>query len=90
MVVMLKANALILRQSLGQLLKRLAKASEPILIEKNRQPVAVLVSVEDYQKRFVDHALDDKRKQMIEKIKKANIPLPKGLTSLDLIQEIRS
>lgn len=90
MKCMLKANALILRQSLGQLLKRLVKTREPILIEKNRQAVAVLVTVEDYQKRFVDHDLNDKRKQMIEKIKKADIPLPKGMTSLDLIREIRS
>lgn len=87
---MIKTNALKLRQSLGSLLKKLEKNGEPILIERNRHPAAVLISIEEYQKRFVDHDADQQREIMVAKIKSAKAKLPAGKTSLDLIREMRS
>ena len=87
---MQKTNALKLRQSLGAVLKRLKKTGEPILLEKNREPAAVIISIDDYQRRFADYDADRKREAAVEKIKRANIRLPAGKTSLDLIHEIRS
>ncbi|MBI2340866.1 MAG: type II toxin-antitoxin system Phd/YefM family antitoxin [Deltaproteobacteria bacterium] len=87
---MQKTNALKIRQNLGAMLKRLKKTGEPILLEKNREPAAVIISLEDYQKRFADYDADRKREAAVEKIKQANIKLPPGKTSLDLIREIRS
>lgn len=85
----MKATALQLRQSLGAILKKLASTGRPILIEKDRMPAAVLISIEDYQKRFVDVQADALREKLVEKIKKARLPLPDGVSSLDLIREIR-
>ncbi|MBI4366490.1 MAG: type II toxin-antitoxin system Phd/YefM family antitoxin [Deltaproteobacteria bacterium] len=87
---MQKANALKLRQSLGKLLSRLRETGEPILIEKGREPAAVLISLADYQKRFVDHVADQAREALIKRIKSADIRLPAGTTTLTLIRELRS
>ena len=83
-------NALKMRQNLGRVLKILAASGSPILVEQNRKPVAVLISIEDYQKRFVDVEADLQREEIIKKIKAAQIQLPKNKTTLDLIREIRS
>ncbi|MBI2059654.1 MAG: type II toxin-antitoxin system Phd/YefM family antitoxin [Nitrospirae bacterium] len=51
---MQKVNALQLRQSLGKILRKLEKTGEPILVEKNREPKAVLVTVKDFKERYLD------------------------------------
>ena len=87
---MQKTNALKLRQNLGAIIDRLRRSGEPILVEKGRQPVAVLISLGDYEKRFVDVAADLKRRELVEKIRKADIKLPPGKSSLDIVRELRS
>jgi PHD/YefM family antitoxin component YafN of YafNO toxin-antitoxin module len=87
---MKKTNALALRQNLGSIIDQLCKQGEPILIEKGRQPVAVLISLDDYRKRFVDVAADIQRRELVEKICMAKIKLPPGKSSLDIVREIRS
>lgn len=87
---MQKANALQLRQNLGAIVDKLRKSGEPILLERDREPVGVIISIEDYKKRFVDVDADIARKKIIAEIKAAQIKLPKGKASLDLIRELRS
>lgn len=87
---MLKTNALKMRQNLGHVLKRLAKTGSPVLVERNRKPAAVLISLKDYNERFADIQADKRREALVAKIKSANLRLPKGKTSLDFIREIRS
>ncbi|MBI4405311.1 MAG: type II toxin-antitoxin system Phd/YefM family antitoxin [Deltaproteobacteria bacterium] len=87
---MKKTNALHLRQNMGKIVDQLLKTGEPILLEKGRKPVAVLISMEDYQTRFVDREADELRKQIVQTIRNANIKLPTGNTSLDLIRDVRS
>lgn len=87
---MQKTNALQLRQNMGALIEKLRATGEPILLEKDRTPVGVIISIDDYKKRFVDIDADIARKEIIEKIKAAKIKLPKGKSSLDLIRELRS
>jgi PHD/YefM family antitoxin component YafN of YafNO toxin-antitoxin module len=87
---MQKTNALKLRQCLGAIVKQLETSGEPILIEKDRRPVGVLISIEDYKRRFVDVDADIARREMIEQIKAAGIKLPPGTTSLDLIRKLRA
>jgi hypothetical protein len=60
------------------------------LVEKGRQPVAVLISIEDYKKRFVDVTADIQRRELVERICRANIKLPPGKSSLDIVREARS
>lgn len=84
-----KTNALALRQNLGAIVKRLLKSGKPILVERGRQPVAVLITVDDYKKRFVDVEADSERSKIVERISTAKLKLPANLSSLDLIREIR-
>lgn len=86
---MQKTNALKLRQSLGAVLKKLQTTNQPILIERNSKPAAVLISLEEYQKRFVDKEADEKRKQLVKRINALRVPLDAGLTTLDLIRDVR-
>jgi len=84
-----KVNAVQLRQSLGAVLKRLAKSGRPILLEKDRKPAAVIISLEDYRKRFVDVAADQLRRETVDRIKQAQLRTPNGVSSLDLLREVR-
>lgn len=84
-----KVNALELRQSLGRVLQRLKKNGSPILLEKDRKPAAVIISLEDYRKRFVDVEADEIRRQIVQRIKRAGLATPKGVSSLDLLRETR-
>ena len=86
---MRKTNALQLRQSLGAILKKLQSDKQPILIERNSKPAAVLITLEDYQKRFVDREADEMRKQLVRKIKELRTALPDGQTSANLMRELR-
>jgi hypothetical protein len=52
--------------------------------------VAVLISIEDYKKRFVDVTADIQRRELVERICRANIKLPPGKSSLDIVREARS
>lgn len=88
--VMNTTNALKMRQNLGKVLHRLATTGTPILVEQNRRPVAVLIGLDDYYKRFVDVEADLRRNELVQKIKAARISLPRRRTSLDIIREVRA
>lgn len=65
---MQKVNALELRHSLSKIIGKLQKSGRPILLEKSRKPAAVLISLEDYKKRFAEKDADDKRLELQKKI----------------------
>jgi prevent-host-death family protein len=87
---MKSVNALKLRQQLGSVIRSLQETGNPILIERNSKPAAVLISIEDYKKRFVDCEADEKRKEMVEILLRTKLRLPAGKTSLDLLHQGRS
>jgi prevent-host-death family protein len=87
---MKKINALEMRQSLGKVLRQLEKGSGPVLVEQRRHPVAVLISLEDYQKRFADRDADEKRREIVAKIRELRFKAPAGKTTLDLLRDVRS
>jgi prevent-host-death family protein len=84
-----KVNALELRQSLGRVLKRLEKTGRPILLEKDRKPAAVIISLEDFRTRFVDVEADRRRIEIVDKIKSATLKAPKGRSAVDVLREVR-
>ena len=87
---MKSVNALKLRQQLGSVIRSLQETGKPILIERNSRPAAVLISIEDYKKRFVDREADEKRKEMVELLLRTRLRLPADTTSLDLLHQGRS
>lgn len=61
-------NALEVRRSLGKVLRRLALGGKPIVVERNGQPAAMLISLSDFRERFVDVEAAEERKQLAEEI----------------------
>ena len=85
----IKVNALKLRQSLGSVLEMLKKKNEPIIIERKREPVAVLISIEMYEKRFIEYQDQQKRKALLDSFKKLQTKSKLNKDSLDVLREIR-
>ena len=83
---MKKKNAL---KNLGQSIKTLLKTGEPILVELDRIPVAVFITLDDFKKRFGDVESDLQRCEAVKEIKESKLSLPKGQNSLDLIRDLR-
>lgn len=87
---MKRINALEMRQSLGKVLRALEKGGEPVIIERQRRPAAILISLDDYQKRFADRDADEKRIEIVRRIRELRFATPSGKTTLDLLRDIRS
>jgi PHD/YefM family antitoxin component YafN of YafNO toxin-antitoxin module len=83
----MQVNALQVRQSLGAILKKLASSGEPIVIEKNRTPVAVLISLEAFKERFIDYQDARKRAELLQRF--AGAATPAKLDSLDVLRRLR-
>ena len=65
---MRKTNALEMRRNLGKVLRDLERHREPVLVERNREPKAVLISIEDFRERFVDKVAAAEREHLIAEI----------------------
>jgi len=74
-----EVNALKIRNNLGEILDRLGKTGEPIYISKGRKIRAVLVTPEQFKKRFLDKQVEEDRKKFLKTVKR----LRKGKTSKD-------
>lgn len=83
----MKTNALQLRQSLGKILKKLAASKEPIIIEKNREPVAVLISYKTFKERFIDYQEQKKIKELLQAFEDELTPA--AVSSLEVLRELR-
>lgn len=83
----MKTTALKLRQSLGAILKKIQNSKEPIIIERNREPVAVLVSYQTFKERFVDY---QERKKISEVLRQFKNNLTTADTpSIEILRELR-
>ena len=83
----MKVNALQVRQSLGKILDHLKLVDEPIVIEKGREPVAVLISLKMFRERFVDYREEQKRYLLLERFRCAGaVP---AVDSLEALRELR-
>jgi PHD/YefM family antitoxin component YafN of YafNO toxin-antitoxin module len=74
-----EVNALKIRNNLGEILDRLGETGEPIYISKGRKIRAVLVTPEQFKKRFLDKQVEEDRKKFLKTVKR----LRKGKTSKD-------
>jgi prevent-host-death family protein len=82
LLVMKRTNALDVRQSLGKILRDIQKDGEPVMVEQRSKPAAVLISLEDYQKRFVDVEADSQRRAIVERIKAVELKAKKSSLAL--------
>ena len=64
-----EVNALKIRNNLGEILDRLNNKGEPIFISKGRKIRAVLVTPEQFERRFLDWQAKEERKRFLEVVK---------------------
>jgi len=82
-------NALKIRNNLGEVLELLTKTGEPILISKGREVRAVLITPEQFQKRFLDYQAEEKKKQLLETIKSLRVDSLETKSSVEVLRELR-
>ena len=82
-------NALKLRNNLGSILEQLKKSGEPILVSKGRKIQAVLITPEQFQKRFLDFQAAEEKKKLLETIKGLRENNLEKVSSLEVLLELR-
>jgi PHD/YefM family antitoxin component YafN of YafNO toxin-antitoxin module len=86
---MKKVNALELRQSLGKVLTALEKHGEPILLERGRKPVGVIVSLKDFQQRFVEKSASAARQKILDAIDELATTSKERKSTVEVLRELR-
>lgn len=82
-------NALDIRNHLGAVLDDIERTGEPVIVNKGRRPRAVLISVEDFQRRFVDRQTEERRRQLVERVLSARAPSVGTAQSLSILRDLR-
>ncbi len=82
-----KVNALKVRQAFGKILKTLQKKNQPILIEKGRNEVAVLIPIKAFRERFIDFQEKEKRSQILKTARESATKAKQN--SLKLLRALR-
>ena len=84
-----EVNALKIRNNLGAVLDRLNDTGEPILISKGRKIRAVLVTPEQFQKRFLDWQAKEEKQRFLQSVKQMRRKGTGTTDSLTLLRRIR-
>jgi PHD/YefM family antitoxin component YafN of YafNO toxin-antitoxin module len=87
--MMEEVNALKIRNNLGEILDRLNEKGEPILISKGRKIRAVLVTPEQFEKRFLDWHANEEKKRLLQGIKSLRKGKKESLSSLTILCRLR-
>lgn len=82
-------NALKLRNHLGEVLDRLEATGEPILVSKGRKLRAVLVTPQDFQRRFLDYQAKEDKNRLLNLVHSLTGKKKEPLQSLDLLRQLR-
>jgi len=84
-----EVNALKIRNNLGEVLDRLNDRGEPIFISKGRKIRAVLVTPEQFEKRFLDWQVEEEKKRFLETFKNLKEGRKGKLSSLTVLRQLR-
>ncbi len=84
-----EVNALKVRNHLGEILDRLNATGEPILISRGRKIRGVLITPEQFEKRFVDWQAEQKKAELLEKIRGQKLQRRGNQDSVDILRQLR-
>ena len=82
-------NALKIRNNLGEILDLLNDTGEPILVSKGRKLRAVLITPEQFKRRFLDYQAEERKKQLLETIKDLRRDSLEKKGSVEVLRELR-
>jgi len=84
-----EVNALKIRNNLGEVLDRLNETGNPIFISKGRKIRAVLVTPEQFEKRFLDWQAEEQKKRFLETVKLLRKGKKGKRSSLNVLRRLR-
>jgi prevent-host-death family protein len=84
-----EVNALKLRNHLGEILDRLRDKGEPILISKSKKIRAVLVTPEQFERRFLDWQAEEQQKRFLKNVARVKKKTKSRLDSLTVLRQLR-
>ena len=84
-----EVNALKMRNNLGEILDRLNATGEPILVSKGRKLCAVLVTPEDFEKRFLDYRVKEDKKRLLNTMYALRKKKKEPIDSIKLLRQLR-
>ncbi|MCX5821295.1 MAG: type II toxin-antitoxin system Phd/YefM family antitoxin [Deltaproteobacteria bacterium] len=82
-------NALKVRNQLGEILDGLEETGEPVLISKGRRVRAVLITPEQFERRFLDYQVEEKKQKLMEKIASLRDRRIGEKESLEVLRDLR-
>ena len=82
-------NALTIRNNLGKVLQELENTKEPVLVSKDRKIRAALITVEDFQRRFIDKQAEEEKEAWMRRLQQLRAPRTGNITSLEVLRELR-
>jgi len=84
-----RVNALKLRNNLGEILDRLTAKGDPILISKGRKVRAVLVTPEDFERRFLDVKAQEEKDRLLDLFRSLRKRKKESIQSLKVLRQLR-
>jgi PHD/YefM family antitoxin component YafN of YafNO toxin-antitoxin module len=84
-----EVSALDLRTKFGAILDLLEEKGEPILIKKRHKLRAVLITPEQFERRFVDWQAEEKQKELLNHINKLREQRVRGESGLEVLRKLR-
>jgi prevent-host-death family protein len=84
-----KVNALKLRNNLGEILEKLRRTGKPVLISKGREVRAVLITPEDFERRFLDAKAKEDKEQLLKLFKSLRKKKKGEAGGLELLRQLR-
>ncbi len=82
-------NALKIRNKLGEVLDLLNKTCEPIFVSKGRKIQAVLITPEQFKRRFLDWQAEEEKKKLLSTIDNLRADSLESKGSLAVLRELR-
>ena len=86
---MKEVNALTLRNRLGEILEQLRKTGEPVVVSKGRKARAVMITPEQFEQRFLVYQAEEKKRELLAKIKASRSARIGRKTSVEVLRELR-
>lgn len=86
---MKEVNALTLRNRLGEILEQLTKTGEPVVVSKGRKARAVMITPEQFEQRFLVYQAEEKKRELLAKIKASRSARIGRKTSVEVLRELR-
>jgi PHD/YefM family antitoxin component YafN of YafNO toxin-antitoxin module len=82
-------NALAIRNNLGRILDGLTETGEPVIVSKGRKVQAVLITPEQFKKRFLDYQSEERKREMLDAISSMSEKSLLKVDSLETLRELR-